>query len=134
MWFRCVQPRSRLSAARYVVSLSRVWASTIGTGGRYVDDSESLYPVYLCLCLFYFFFQAEDGIRDYKVTGVQTCALPISRVQYADREISEVAARVARCPEKEGATNPFSLVRAPPCEHDAPFGRNVVVEDRKSVV
>src|SRR2546426_5094209 len=30
-------------------------------------------------CLF-FFFQAEDGIRDYKVTGVQTCALPISVV------------------------------------------------------
>src|SRR3989454_2157843 len=26
-----------------------------------------------------FFFQAEDGIRDYKVTGVQTCALPIWR-------------------------------------------------------
>src|SRR2546426_10490720 len=28
-------------------------------------------------CIFFFFFQAEDGIRDYKVTGVQTCALPI---------------------------------------------------------
>src|SRR5688500_19338876 len=28
--------------------------------------------------LSHFFFQAEDGIRDYKVTGVQTCALPIS--------------------------------------------------------
>src|SRR5256885_8546498 len=28
--------------------------------------------------MFVFFFQAEDGIRDYKVTGVQTCALPIS--------------------------------------------------------
>src|SRR5436309_948661 len=27
----------------------------------------------------YFFFQAEDGIRDFHVTGVQTCALPISR-------------------------------------------------------
>ena len=26
-----------------------------------------------------FFFQAEDGIRDYDVTGVQTCALPISK-------------------------------------------------------
>src|SRR5256885_9424567 len=26
----------------------------------------------------FFLFQAEDGIRDYKVTGVQTCALPIS--------------------------------------------------------
>src|SRR2546426_9895086 len=30
------------------------------------------------LRFFFFFFQAEDGIRDYKVTGVQTCALPIS--------------------------------------------------------
>src|SRR5882762_8460478 len=27
---------------------------------------------------FFFFFQAEDGIRDSSVTGVQTCALPIS--------------------------------------------------------
>src|SRR2546426_8878176 len=29
---------------------------------------------------FFFFFQAEDGRRVYKVTGVQTCALPISRL------------------------------------------------------
>src|ERR1019366_9685102 len=28
--------------------------------------------------LMFFFFQAEDGIRDWSVTGVQTCALPIS--------------------------------------------------------
>src|SRR5690606_40253832 len=28
----------------------------------------------------FFFFQAEDGIRDFHVTGVQTCALPISRL------------------------------------------------------
>src|SRR5262249_22905453 len=28
-----------------------------------------------------FFFQAEDGIRDWSVTGVQTCALPISNLQ-----------------------------------------------------
>src|SRR2546425_9387712 len=28
---------------------------------------------------FFFFFQAEDGIRDKLVTGVQTCALPISK-------------------------------------------------------
>src|SRR5256885_13707038 len=32
-------------------------------------------------CFFFFFFQAEDGIRDYKVTGVQTCALPICQVE-----------------------------------------------------
>src|SRR2546430_4398437 len=31
------------------------------------------------LVLFFFFFQAEDGIRVLTVTGVQTCALPISR-------------------------------------------------------
>src|SRR5688500_19431444 len=31
-----------------------------------------------CFVLLFFFVQAEDGIRDYKVTGVQTCALPIS--------------------------------------------------------
>src|SRR6201992_3947122 len=30
-----------------------------------------------CVSLSFFFFQAEDGIRDGRVTGVQTCALPI---------------------------------------------------------
>src|SRR5690606_19254679 len=30
-----------------------------------------------CVCFVFFFFQAEDGIRDFHVTGVQTCALPI---------------------------------------------------------
>src|SRR5205807_4600940 len=42
-------------------------------------DISRLYFLY-CLSVFFFFFfffQAEDGIRDYKVTGVQTCALPI---------------------------------------------------------
>src|SRR2546430_5767718 len=32
----------------------------------------------VCACCHFFFFQAEDGIRDLTVTGVQTCALPIS--------------------------------------------------------
>src|SRR5690606_39377510 len=35
--------------------------------------------------IFFFFFQAEDGIRDFHVTGVQTCALPI----YALARLSE---------------------------------------------
>src|SRR5438445_7580730 len=35
---------------------------------------------FVCLCFFFFFFQAEDGIRDIGVTGVQTCALPISSI------------------------------------------------------
>src|SRR3989454_5645348 len=40
----------------------------------------------LNFCIF-FFFQAEDGIRDYKVTGVQTCALPISFGAFPDQNV-----------------------------------------------
>src|SRR2546427_6244607 len=36
------------------------------------------FRVIVCVMCFFFFFQAEDGIRDLTVTGVQTCALPIS--------------------------------------------------------
>src|SRR5476651_2804260 len=32
----------------------------------------------MCCIVFFFFFQAEDGIRDIGVTGVQTCALPVA--------------------------------------------------------
>src|SRR5205823_9309014 len=38
----------------------------------------SLLFLYFLFFFFFFFFQAEDGIRDKLVTGVQTCALPIS--------------------------------------------------------
>src|SRR5215208_5567246 len=37
--------------------------------------------------LFFFFFQAEDGIRDGHVTGVQTCALPISAGPFAGQSL-----------------------------------------------
>ena len=45
------------------------------------DRTEMLLSIFLRIlnrgeCIF-FFFQAEDGIRDVAVTGVQTCALPI---------------------------------------------------------
>src|SRR2546430_11191631 len=43
--------------------------------------------IHVCLCdVFFFFFQAEDGIRDLTVTGVQTCALPICREERARDE------------------------------------------------
>src|SRR5258707_10138778 len=63
---------------------------------EFIDDDAHVFPVQLALAIFYkhgvylyiainvrhlfffFFFQAEDGIRDIGVTGVQTCALPIS--------------------------------------------------------
>src|SRR5215475_7592556 len=38
---------------------------------------------------FFFFFQAEDGIRDFHVTGVQTCALPISPPQLPPPTVSQ---------------------------------------------
>src|SRR5260221_7169942 len=37
----------------------------------------------------FFFFQAEDGIRDHCVTGVQTCALPICDVARADLNVPQ---------------------------------------------
>src|SRR5215211_2386326 len=39
--------------------------------------------------LFFFFFQAEDGIRDHCVTGVQTCALPILGARSLSRQASK---------------------------------------------
>src|SRR2546425_12830481 len=37
----------------------------------------------ICIYVLFFFFQAEDGIRDKLVTGVQTCALPIWMISFA---------------------------------------------------
>src|SRR2546430_3220390 len=41
-------------------------------------EGECCFIFILYLVIVFFFFQAEDGIRDLTVTGVQTCALPIS--------------------------------------------------------
>src|SRR2546430_3290252 len=52
-----------------------------------------------------FFFQAEDGIRDLTVTGVQTCALPISKVGDDSVEVSvTVSAREKTGVEMEALT------------------------------
>src|SRR5438876_7024793 len=48
--------------------------------------------LWLCFVVFFFFFQAEDGIRDGRVTGVQTCALPI----YGDRLLENIAANAGQ--------------------------------------
>src|SRR5262249_59690996 len=46
--------------------------------GRTVGLLTRVFVPSLLQCCHVFFFQAEDGIRDWSVTGVQTCALPIS--------------------------------------------------------
>src|SRR5437762_4141675 len=78
----------------------------------------------LWLC-FFFFFQAEDGIRDTSVTGVQTCALPI----WVHRR------------DPETITNSAIGGAAPALDHDVVFtteiddvpdNQKIAREDRKS--
>src|SRR2546426_8375218 len=70
---------------------------------------------------FFFFFQAEDGIRDYKVTGVQTCALPIfwrlRRARHQGREFGRMAYHVELQERVDGSVGaalpcPLPQVRA----------------------
>src|SRR5438876_5611027 len=57
------------------------------------------YLFIIFLFFFFFFFQAEDGIRDGRVTGVQTCALPISAVALPRRRaIAEARLRSRQRP------------------------------------
>src|SRR5256714_3280282 len=51
---------------------------------------------------FCFFFQAEDGIRDKLVTGVQTCALPICNAQWIDAWDKADAALLSRLFAEDG--------------------------------
>src|SRR3712207_8285525 len=62
-----------------------------------------IYIVYSSLCVFFFFFQAEDGIRDIGVTGVQTCALPICNV----RELENLVRRLAALYPQDTITGPI---------------------------
>src|SRR5256885_3275620 len=64
---------------------------------------------------YFFFFQAEDGIRDYKVTGVQTCALPIFAMQPDGGNNWLVGAirRVSRTSPQEARVGIETLSRAP---------------------
>src|SRR5438067_6042251 len=59
----------------------------------------------LLFCIFFFFFQAEDGIRDRNVTGVQTCALPILR-----RLLLPATGHRAAALLQEGDAQPLDLV------------------------
>src|SRR5256885_9063906 len=83
-----------------------------------------------------FFFQAEDGIRDYKVTGVQTCALPIWRdragLPLQHRRPAGDGAREPRAPRERGdARRGDRRRRSREVRRVVPVARR---EDRKSVV
>src|SRR6478752_1115149 len=61
----------------------------------------------------YFFFQAEDGIRDVAVTGVQTCALPISEVADPDAAVQALGPSPRRVFLALGRSDIGSFVQAP---------------------
>ena len=61
----------------------------------------------------FFFFQAEDGIRDHCVTGVQTCALPISRACGASAPINRLRA-VANVSKGHCGLNALPLISTSP--------------------
>src|SRR5258706_8147793 len=96
----------------------------------------SVMPVALRMWLLFFFFQAEDGIRDWSVTGVQTCALPI----FGSRE-KPFSRRYALLGIHDRARNGGRLGRLI-CERRAPnapdrfpmVGARQPETDRKSVV
>src|SRR5256885_7347700 len=92
---------------------------------------------YVCAYGGYFFFQAEDGIRDYKVTGVQTCALPISPSVSTSRSVviprsSKESPRCATWKRKVRATGTSRSNRQSKKERFR--GRGFFALDRKSVV
>src|SRR5438309_10511347 len=60
----------------------------------------------------YFFFQAEDGIRDGTVTGVQTCALPILKVsrEEARRDRATIERVLAQLPESALAVDALGMI------------------------
>src|SRR5256885_12482398 len=67
-----VRPASVNSTSQYRVDLK---CTSIASCGNSLSSRAAARAI--LLWVYFFFFQAEDGIRDYKVTGVQTCALPI---------------------------------------------------------
>src|SRR5260221_5644711 len=60
--------------------------------------------------LFFFFSQAEDGIRDHCVTGVQTCALPICDVEEGHHRSADAAVAELGIGQRQRAEHrPFEL-------------------------
>src|SRR5690348_18093823 len=60
---------------------------------------------------FFFFFQAEDGIRDGRVTGVQTCALPIldaARLVWTGRAVEAADIYAGASPREEATARLFA--------------------------
>src|SRR2546430_7235599 len=91
---------------------------------------------FVCYVLEYFFFQAEDGIRDLTVTGVQTCALPIcASPPGACGHLPQFARRRARLKRPARSRGPAPICGSGARRTGRPRGtRRAAAADRKSVV
>src|SRR5205823_11571631 len=71
--------------------------------------------------IFFFFFQAEDGIRDKLVTGVQTCALPIFWRSSSTWSSASIVSRqmYARSFDESASTSPFPKSPFDSCRREA---------------
>src|SRR2546421_2523632 len=87
----------------------------------------------LSLLSFFFFFQAEDGIRDLIVTGVQTCALPIWAISGPPTSLGEPEPFLGAQADEPVRHVPH-LRRARDGLAPAQHHQDVVRPDRKSVV
>src|SRR5687768_17997119 len=80
--------------------------------------------------MFSFFFQAEDGIRDVAVTGVQTCALPI--LTSRERQQLTDDGRTAPCTERNFVYGGLSVGRDSGALQNLATHQDGHEEDRKS--
>src|SRR6266581_4429544 len=78
----------------------------------------------VCMCCWYFFFQAEDGIRDGRVTGVQTCALPICNDPWSSQP---------RTPSDKCATGPRSEEHTSELQSPVHLVCRLLLEKKKNI-
>src|SRR2546430_4037282 len=98
----CLQSEIEVCLVREVSDMEHWHISTFG-------------EIVLHRLFFFFFFQAEDGIRDLTVTGVQTCALPISTTTRTQRR--------SRSTATDGCTPATSARATPMGRCGSPTGR-----------
>src|SRR2546429_4504455 len=102
-----------------------VWFLLHGTGGVKIRR--------MSYCYVFFFFQAEDGIRDVAVTGVQTCALPISLGER--RSGASTATRSSCAREKRSPLRRVTKASPSRCKRSRPWraSTNTGVDPSESV-
>src|SRR2546429_7491103 len=82
------------------------------------------------MCIdFFFFFQAEDGIRDVAVTGVQTCALPISVPPRPEKPPHVEEFQISGEPAPAAAEN--TPAAAPPIPLDKPAAKTTAGKSKE---